>query len=210
MHTLQTSGSHWPWTCYTYWCWSGHSLEQATGWGNRRAWLERGGFTRGSPKPVHYAPVNQKCMHLVYYVVLNTLMTLTAVDTSSVSFTCAFIPCQAHRRCYAELPSKVAACVPKDQLSNVPWAAQADVRRQAPFVSYALCAAAEALQAANWHPASSEDKAMTGVAIGVGMSSTQDIADAGVLVSQVRLEHTLSELLWSMAALLCHTHSCCS
>ena len=67
----------------------------------------------------------------------------------------------------------------------MPWAVQADTRRQAPFVTYALCAAAEALQAADWHPDSPEDKAVTGVAIGVGMSSTQDIADAGVLVSQV-------------------------
>lgn len=92
---------------------------------------------------------------------------------------------QGHRKCYAELPSKVAACVSHHELQNVPWAVQADARRQAPFVTYALCAAAEALQAADWHPANSEDKGATGVAIGVGMSSTQDIADAGVLVSQV-------------------------
>ena len=92
---------------------------------------------------------------------------------------------QAHRAVFSELTSQVAACVDQDELQAAPWAAAADAKRQARFVSYALSAAAEALQAANWHPRSAADKAMTGVAIGVGMSSTQDIADAGVLVSQV-------------------------
>lgn len=85
------------------------------------------------------------------------------------------------------------ACVPQDQLESVQWAVQTDARRQARFVSYALCAAAEALQHAGWHPSSTDEKAMTGVAIGVGMSSTRDIADAGVLVSQVRV---LQPCLW--------------
>ena len=54
-------------------------------------------------------------------------------------------------------------------------------------MTYALCAAAEALQDARWHPDAPSDKAATGVAIGAGMSSTQDMADAGVLLAQVSL-----------------------
>ena len=53
-------------------------------------------------------------------------------------------------------------------------------------MSYANCAASEALLDAEWHPDSPAGKAATGVAIGAGMSSTQDIAEAGILLSQVQ------------------------
>ena len=92
---------------------------------------------------------------------------------------------QSQRQSYDGLASKVAACVPQDELQSVPWTVQADRRRQAQFVSYAMCAAAEALQDADWHPELPEGKAATGVAIGAGMSSTQDIAEAGMLLTQV-------------------------
>ena len=92
---------------------------------------------------------------------------------------------QIHRQSYDSLASKVVASVPPDELAAVPWAVHADDRKQARFVKYALCAAAEALQDAAWHPEQACDKAATGVAIGAGMSSTQDIAEAGILLAQV-------------------------
>lgn len=105
---------------------------------------------------------------------------------------------QSHRQSYADLASKVAACVPQDELQSVSWAVKADTRRQACFVSYALCAAAEALQDADWHPDLPADKAATGVAIGAGMSSTSDIAEAGMLLAQVScLTHPAAQQLLS-------------
>lgn len=92
---------------------------------------------------------------------------------------------QSHRAAYADLSSKVAACVPQDELVSVPWAVKADKRRQAQFVSYAACAANEALLDAKWQADSPAAKESTGVAIGAGMSSTQDMAEAGMLVAQV-------------------------
>ena len=107
----------------------------------------------------------------------------------------AKLPLQSHRESYADLASKVAACVPQDQLESALWAVQADRRRQARFVSYASCAASEALQDAEWHPDSPAGKAATGVAIGAGMSSTQDIAEAGILLSQVQCTTCLTILI---------------
>lgn len=59
---------------------------------------------------------------------------------------------QAHRAAFQDLPSRVVAAVPREQLLEVPWAAgtNTDARRHAKFVSYALLAAAEALQVGSW------------------------------------------------------------
>lgn len=90
----------------------------------------------------------------------------------------------AHRAAYSSLPSKVVACVPRQQLTSAPWApTNIDARRDAPFILYALTAAAEALQDAQWSPTTVFDRQMTGVAIGAGMSSTMDIAEAGMLLA---------------------------
>ena len=61
---------------------------------------------------------------------------------------------QSHRAAFQDLPSRVVAAVPQAQLLEVPWAAgtNTDPRRHAKFVSYALLAAAEALQVGWWVP----------------------------------------------------------
>ena len=46
----------------------------------------------------------------------------------------------------------------------------------------ALTAAGEALHDAGWAPATDAERDGTGVAIGAGMSSTADLAEAGVLM----------------------------
>lgn len=51
---------------------------------------------------------------------------------------------QAHRAVLPQLPCRVVAAVPQEELAAVPWACQEDPRRTAKFMSYALTAAAEA------------------------------------------------------------------
>lgn len=100
---------------------------------------------------------------------------------------------QSHRQAYPDLSSKVAACVPQDELQSVPWTLKPDKRRQPQFVTYAMCAANEALRAAKWQADSPAAKASTGVAIGAGMSSTQDMAEAGMLLAQVCVQEGMQD-----------------
>ena len=67
-----------------------------------------------------------------------------------------------------------------------------------------MCAANEALLDAKWQADSPVAKAATGVAIGAGMSSTEDMAEAGMLVAQVGVQ--LYGALQGMSSLaLLHT-----
>ena len=112
---------------------------------------------------------------------------LLAGDTAVRALTEEDLP-PDHRHAFASLPSKVIACVSKDELAQAPWFPKnQDLRREAPFVTYALTAAAEALQDANWTPTTTEDRHTTGVAIGAGMSCTTDMAEAGALLKDGKL-----------------------
>ena len=55
-------------------------------------------------------------------------------------------------------------------------------------MQYALCAAAEALADARWHPSTEAQRQATGVTIGNGMSSTAEVAEAGQLIVSVRTQ----------------------
>jgi len=79
-----------------------------------------------------------------------------------------------------------------------------DQRRVAPFTSYALSAAAEALADADWMPLPQSAREATGVAIGSGMSGTADVLEAGTLISEGRLRRVspffIPRILPNMAA----------
>ncbi|KAH7619097.1 hypothetical protein Ndes2526B_g06050 [Nannochloris sp. 'desiccata'] len=112
---------------------------------------------------------------------------LIAGDTAIRALTEEDLP-PDHRSAFASLPSKVIGCVDRDQLSNVPWfPSNQDLRREAPFVTFATAAAAEALQDAHWAPQTEQDRQATGVAIGAGMSCTTDMAEAGALLKDGKL-----------------------
>ncbi|KAK3247667.1 hypothetical protein CYMTET_42840 [Cymbomonas tetramitiformis] len=80
------------------------------------------------------------------------------------------------------MTSTIAGRVPTEQLSSVPWSPKVDSRRAATFTSFALTAAAEALLDAGWKPEHQTSRERTGVAIGSGMSSASDMAEAGRLL----------------------------
>jgi len=84
---------------------------------------------------------------------------------------------------------RIAGCVPRasstapDGLDMPRWS---DSGRVAPFVAFALAAAAEALADARWRPTTEREKQRTGCAIGAGMGHVDDVASTGVLLSTGR------------------------
>eukprot|EP00741_Cyanophora_paradoxa_P024328 tig00000053_g23493.t1 len=82
---------------------------------------------------------------------------------------------------FAQFPSKVAAQVPRgkgDGEFDVDKYVGADEQRKtSPFIDFALAAAEEALVDARWKPSDPQALARTGVAVGAGMGSIDDICD---------------------------------
>lgn len=79
------------------------------------------------------------------------------------------------------LSSKIAGSVPKGE---EPWQydpaslfSSKEIRRNDPFILYAMYAADEALEEAGWHPEEEPDRAATGVIIGSGIGGFQTIVD---------------------------------
>ncbi|KAH7861425.1 hypothetical protein Vadar_026002 [Vaccinium darrowii] len=109
---------------------------------------------------------------------------------------------------YDQLTSKVAATVPcgtnLNQFNEEIWLNSKEDRSISRFVGYALCAANEALQDANWMPTDEEEKEKTGVSIGGGIGSISDILDASKLVCEKRVRrlspYFIPRILINMAA----------
>ncbi|GJM90516.1 hypothetical protein PR202_ga06803 [Eleusine coracana subsp. coracana] len=82
-----------------------------------------------------------------------------------------------------QLPSRVIAAVPRGkgeaEFDHEAWTKDKSISG---FISYALCAADEALKDANWLPSEDEKKERTGVSIGGGIGSISDILDASQMV----------------------------
>ncbi|XP_027167632.1 3-oxoacyl-[acyl-carrier-protein] synthase, mitochondrial [Coffea eugenioides] len=92
---------------------------------------------------------------------------------------------------FDQLASKVAAIVPcgsnAGEFNEALWLNSKDHRSIARFIGYALCAADEALKAANWLPSEQNEKEKTGVSIGAGTGSICDILDASRIICEKRL-----------------------
>jgi 3-oxoacyl-[acyl-carrier-protein] synthase II len=134
---------------------------------------------------------------------------------------------------FESLPSRVGACVPRDELqlrakeaaekaadkararqrefgscggassspSSSPSSSEAkavaaaaeralasfDPRRAAPFMIYALVAAQEAMDDAQWHPMTAAQRGATAVFVGAGMPAAAEIAAAGAAIAAGRV-----------------------
>eukprot|EP00455_Lapot_gusevi_P037172 TRINITY_DN4146_c0_g1_i4.p1 TRINITY_DN4146_c0_g1~~TRINITY_DN4146_c0_g1_i4.p1 ORF type:complete len:443 (-),score=55.22 TRINITY_DN4146_c0_g1_i4:7-1278(-) len=81
-------------------------------------------------------------------------------------------------------PSKVAATVIRgsgeDAFDLNQWVPAAIQSSTQPFVHFALAASQEALHDAKWLPATAEDQEATGVSIGSGIGSIQEIVSSGL------------------------------
>src|SRR6201995_1910096 len=89
----------------------------------------------------------------------------------------------------SDLPSQIACVVPRGDGSNATfnpdqWMEPKDQRKVDDFIIFAMCAAKQALDDANWHPETEEDKCATGTMIGSGIGGLSGIADTAILLKE--------------------------
>jgi 3-oxoacyl-[acyl-carrier-protein] synthase II len=89
----------------------------------------------------------------------------------------------------SDLPSKIACQVPRGDGSDGTfnpdqWMEPKDQRRVDDFIVFAMAAARQALDDANWYPAAEADRCATGTLIGSGIGGLSGIADTAVLLKE--------------------------
>ena len=89
----------------------------------------------------------------------------------------------------ADLSSQIACVVPRGDgsagtFNPDQWMEPKDQRKVDDFIIFAMAAARQALDDADWHPESEEDKCATGTLIGSGIGGLSGIADTALLLKE--------------------------
>ena len=89
----------------------------------------------------------------------------------------------------SDLPSKIACVVPRGDGSSGSfnadqWMEPKDQRKVDDFIIFAMAAARQALDDANWHPSTEEDRCATGTMIGSGIGGLSGIAETALLLKE--------------------------
>src|SRR5262252_3362028 len=89
----------------------------------------------------------------------------------------------------SDLPSKIACLVPRGDGSDGTfnpdqWMEPKEQRKVDDFIIFAMAAARQALDDANWHPATEEDRCTTGTMIGSGIGGLNGIAETALLLKE--------------------------
>jgi 3-oxoacyl-[acyl-carrier-protein] synthase II len=89
----------------------------------------------------------------------------------------------------ADLPSKIACMVPRGDgsagtFNPDQWMEPKEQRKVDDFIVFAMAAARQALEDADWHPASEEDRCATGTMIGSGIGGLNGIAETAILLKE--------------------------
>ena len=89
----------------------------------------------------------------------------------------------------ADLQSRIACPVPRGDgtdgtFNPDQWMEPKDQRKVDDFIIFAMGAAKQALDDANWHPATEEERCATGTMIGSGIGGLSGIADTAVLLKE--------------------------
>lgn len=89
----------------------------------------------------------------------------------------------------SDLPAKVACQVPRGDGSDGTfnadqWMEPKDQRKVDDFIVFAMAAARQALDDADWHPATEDDRCATGTLIGSGIGGLSGIADTAILLKE--------------------------
>ncbi|MCL4126955.1 UNVERIFIED_CONTAM: hypothetical protein GTU68_044914 [Idotea baltica] len=81
-----------------------------------------------------------------------------------------------------DMPCKIAFQVPWVDMEK--YVTKKEMRRLDEFILYALAAAEEAVEDANWRPESEEDKERTGVLIGSGIGGLESIYETAIVLHE--------------------------
>ncbi len=89
----------------------------------------------------------------------------------------------------SDVACKVACSIPRGDGTNGTfnpdqWMEPKEQRKVDEFIVYAMCAAKQALDDANWHPESYEDQTTSGVMIGSGIGGIEGIAKTAVELAE--------------------------
>ena len=89
----------------------------------------------------------------------------------------------------ADLQAKIGGLLPRGDGSNGTynadqWMEPKDQRKVDEFIVFAMAAATQALNDANWHPVTPDDQAASGVLIGSGIGGLQGIEDAALTLHE--------------------------
>ena len=89
----------------------------------------------------------------------------------------------------SDLPSRIACVVPRGDGTSATfnpdqWMEPKDQRKVDDFIIFAMAAARQALDDANWHPATEHDRCATGTMIGSGIGGLSGIADTALLLKE--------------------------
>jgi 3-oxoacyl-[acyl-carrier-protein] synthase II len=87
----------------------------------------------------------------------------------------------------ADLPSKIAGQIPRGDGANGTynpdqWMEPKEQRKVDEFITYAMCAATQAIEDSGWKPTSYEDRTRTGVMIGSGIGGLEGIAETSLVL----------------------------
>jgi 3-oxoacyl-[acyl-carrier-protein] synthase II len=88
-----------------------------------------------------------------------------------------------------DLAAKIACQIPRGDGSNGTynpdqWMEPKEQRRVDEFITYAMCAARQALEDSGWKPTSREDQIATGVMIGSGIGGIEGIAETAITLQE--------------------------
>jgi 3-oxoacyl-[acyl-carrier-protein] synthase II len=89
----------------------------------------------------------------------------------------------------SDLTSRIACLIPRGDgtdgtFNPNQWMEPKDQRKVDDFIIFAMCAARQALDDANWHPATEEDRCASGTMIGSGIGGLSGIADTALLLNE--------------------------
>ena len=89
----------------------------------------------------------------------------------------------------SDVAAKVACMIPRGDGSNGTynadqWMESKEHRKVDDFIVYAMAAARQALDDANWHPTEKDDQVATGVMIGSGIGGIEGIAETAIVLKE--------------------------
>src|SRR6202045_3104546 len=87
----------------------------------------------------------------------------------------------------AALPARIACIIPQGDGTNGTynpdqWMEPKEQRKVDDFITYAMCAATQAIEDSGWKPTSYEDRIRTGVMIGSGIGGLEGIAETSLVL----------------------------